>query len=236
MKEKNHKIQFCSDLHLDMPANAKFVEENPVAVFGDILIIAGDLIQLDGLANKYLKWLIARLCRGFEKVFWLPGNHEYYDFIHRGTGGISLYEKSAREIENLVLVDNYSETIGRRKLIFSTMWSKIEPENERPIRRGLNDFYKIRIMDNDSSKDRKLTVEDFNELHQIGFNFIKAGVETARIEKERGEIDDIIVITHHVPTLQNFKKKYLANPLTNAFAVEMEYYILGNYIDVYTKV
>lgn len=86
-------------------------------------------------------------------------------------------------------------------------------------------------MDNDSGKDRKLTVEDFNKLHQIGFNFIKAEVETARIEKERGEIDDIIVITHHVPTLQHFNGKYLGNPLTDAFAVELEQYIETSGID-----
>lgn len=226
-----NKIQYCSDLHLDMSINAMFVEDNPITVFGNILIIAGDLIQLDGLSNEYLKKIITKLCRGFEKVFWLPGNHEYYDFIHRRTDAISLYEKPFKEIDNLMLIDNYSEIFNRRKLIFSTMWSKIEPENELAIRRGLNDFYKIRIIDNVSDKDRKLSVEDFNELHQLGFDFIKRQVQTALSEKEKGKIDDIIVITHHVPTLQYFNQKFLNSPLNNAFAVELEQYIETSGID-----
>lgn len=231
MKEKNNKIQFCSDLHLDMLSNAKFIVDNPLSAYGNILIIAGDLIELNGLSKPFLIEEISMICKGFEKVFWLPGNHEYYDYIHRKSNTLSLYEKPIKNIDNLILIDNYSKIFKRRKLIFSTMWSKIEPENERSVLSGLNDFRKIRIIDSATNKDRKFSVEDFNELHQLGFNFIKTEVEAARIEKEKGNIDDIIVITHHVPTLQYFNPKFLDNPLNNAFAVELEQYIETSGID-----
>lgn len=186
---------------------------------------------MDGLSSEYLKSQITDLCSGFDKVFWLPGNHEYYDFIHRKSDTISLYETPIPEIENLKIIDNYTEIVFRRKLIFSTMWSKIESENEFNIRRGLNDFYKIRIIDKATEKDRKLTVEDFNELHEIGFDFIVKEVNKANAEKQRGEIDDIVVITHHVPTLRNIKEEHLNNSLNNAFCVELEQYIENSGID-----
>jgi predicted phosphodiesterase len=36
-------IQYCSDLHLEMNHNAAFLEDCPLEVAGDVLILAGDV-------------------------------------------------------------------------------------------------------------------------------------------------------------------------------------------------
>ena len=41
------KIQIVSDLHLEFEQNRQWLEENPLEVTGDILLIAGDTAYLD---------------------------------------------------------------------------------------------------------------------------------------------------------------------------------------------
>lgn len=40
------KIQYASDLHLELVDNADFLKANPLEAAGDILILAGDTIYL----------------------------------------------------------------------------------------------------------------------------------------------------------------------------------------------
>ena len=40
------KIQYCSDLHLEMDDNNSFIKKNPIEPAGDILILAGDICYL----------------------------------------------------------------------------------------------------------------------------------------------------------------------------------------------
>ena len=117
------KIQYCSDLHLEFEDNLNFLSNCPIKRVGDILIIAGDLVPFVNLSKALYKSEIADLCKGFEKVFWLPGNHEYYLYTHHYAS--SRCEQPLKEVPNLYLVDNYSERIGNTQLILSTMWSHI---------------------------------------------------------------------------------------------------------------
>jgi hypothetical protein len=38
------KIQYCSDLHLEFPANKIYLRANPIKPEGEILLLAGDII------------------------------------------------------------------------------------------------------------------------------------------------------------------------------------------------
>ena len=38
------KIQYASDLHLELSGNSKYVKEIPFEVTGDILVLAGDTV------------------------------------------------------------------------------------------------------------------------------------------------------------------------------------------------
>ena len=73
------KIQYASDLHLELSGNSKYVKEIPFEVTGDILVLAGDTAYLrdKNLPNsKFWKWA----SENYREVFLVPGNHEYYGF------------------------------------------------------------------------------------------------------------------------------------------------------------
>jgi 3',5'-cyclic AMP phosphodiesterase CpdA len=63
-----------ADLHVEAVENRRFVERLRPAHDGDWLILCGDV----GEAMSDIEWALATLARRFEKVIWVPGNHELW--------------------------------------------------------------------------------------------------------------------------------------------------------------
>jgi ser/thr protein phosphatase family protein len=224
------KIQYCSDLHLEFTDNINWIDKLPIKAVGDILIIAGDMMPFIHLQRPLYTNDVASLCRSFEKVFWLPGNHEYYKSTHLYT--FSRCERPISNIKNLFLVDNYTETIERTQFIFSTMWSHIGKKNQDTIQRNMSDFYYITVMNpKNEGTITPLEVSDFNHFNKVAVNFLKKEVKKATQAKEAGKIDHIIVATHYVPTRAHYPKIYAASPLNDAFAIELSDFIENSTID-----
>ena len=71
------KIQFVSDLHLEMSANAAWIQSHPLEAAGDILVLAGDTAYLEeGVPDWFLNWATT----SYKQVMLIPGNHEFYHF------------------------------------------------------------------------------------------------------------------------------------------------------------
>ena len=136
------KIQYCSDLHIEFPENKKFLLENPIIPTAEILVLAGDIIPFSILDQH--QDFFDYLSDHFKMVFWIPGNHEYYHGnIYQRTGS---FEEKIRE--NVILLNNKVKIFGETKLIFSTLWSYISPQNSFEIQQSLNDFrfYDFRLI------------------------------------------------------------------------------------------
>ena len=67
------------------------------------------------LSNIMYKSEIADLCKGYKKVFWIPGNHEYYIFTH--SYAATRYEQPIKEITKSLFGGQHTERIGRTQLI-----------------------------------------------------------------------------------------------------------------------
>ncbi len=213
------KIQYCSDLHLEFPHNREYVKNNPIIPTGEILLLAGDILPF-ALLDKQPDFFDL-ISDSFEKVFWVPGNHEYY--------GSDINDRSNSFCEkirsNVFLVNNYEEKISDVNFIFSTLWSKISEQNRLLIENILYDFKSI------SDKKEKLQVTKFNELHQLSFDFIQQILLKNKNERN-------IVISHHVPTFLNYPDQFIRSSINQGFATELfdlinessiDYWIYGHH-------
>jgi len=202
MKISELKIQFASDLHLEFPENQDFLEKFPIKPVGEVLILAGDIVPLVSL-NKFNSFF-DHLSHSFEKVFWIPGNHEYYHYDLGSKCG-SFKEKIR---ENIWFLNNQEIIHKNYRLIFSTLWSHISPQNILPIQQNLNDFRFIKF------NGKPFTPKTFNTLYEQNRKFIEN-----RLQQKNNFSS--IVVTHHVPTFLNYPEQYKNSRLNEAFTVEL---------------
>jgi predicted phosphohydrolase len=196
------KIQYCSDLHLEFPVNKKYFKANPMKPEGEILLLAGDIIPFAEIEkeNNFFNFL----SDSFEHSYWIPGNHEYYrsDITER-TG--SFHEKIR---SNVSLLNNTAIEHKGVRLLFSTLWSKINPTFEYVIKKSMADFHLIK------NNGRKISGDDYDQLHEDCRAFLV---------KELSRVTNLktIVVTHHLPTFLNYPEKYRDSELNTAFATEL---------------
>lgn len=169
------KIQYISDIHLEFLS--KLPKIKPIA---DILVLAGDIgYPYSGIYKQFL----IEMNQKFKKVFLITGNHEYY------SAGKNI-NKSIEEIDdyiNFLITENKLENISflnysyfdyeGYRFVGSTLWSKIT--NSKYVG---NDFNIIKDM----------TISLYNELHEIGKEFIEETISESKLP--------IIMITHHLPS------------------------------------
>lgn len=210
------KIQYCSDLHLEFHENKAFLKKNPLIPSGEILILAGDIVPFAVMYqhHDFFDWI----AENFEHTYWVPGNHEYYysDIEHR-TG--ILHEKIRPNID---LVNNCTVVVNDVQLIFSTMWTKLSPQNQWIIQQNLSDFQVIR------DHGKPFMPYEYNRMYEDCLEFIKM--------ENKGR--NSILITQHVPTFLNYTEKYKSDQINEAFAVELfsfiessgfDYWIFGHH-------
>ena len=197
------KIQYASDLHLEFKENKAFLNENPLPVIGDVLLLAGDIVPFAKL-NEH-KDFFSLLSDSFEATYWVPGNHEYYHYNIANKMG-EIFESIKK---NVFLVNNTSVVHDDVKFIFSTLWSNISPMKEYQIQRAMNDFYVIKFRGSNP-----LSIAQYNKLHADSLAFLKKELKLKAATKN-------VVVTHHVPTYKNYPEKYKDSIINEAFAVEL---------------
>lgn len=206
------KVQFASDLHFEMAANTAWLQSHPLEVAGDILVLAGDTAYLEeGIPNWFLNWA----SDSYQQVLLIPGNHEYYhygDITKRGESWQWMLRENVGYYYNKVVnIDNVD-------FILSTMWSHIPEVDMFQVQRGMNDFYQVLC------NGELLTPDGFNAEHERCKQFITKSVAKSKAEH-------IVVVTHHVPTLQCVASQHQDSAMSSAFAVEMGNMIADSRID-----
>ena len=210
------KIQYMSDLHMEFAENSRYIKHNEFPVTGDVLVLAGDTFYLNNTVaplSKFWKWASAN----YHQVLIVPGNHEYYQFcdvMERGLQWKWMFK------DNVGIYQNQVVRIDETDFILSTLWSHIPPGDEYMVSRGLNDFYQT-LYDG-----HRLTADDYNRMHQFCLDFIKQSVQESTAEK-------IVVVTHHLPTLQVVAPHHLGSDLNSGFATELGDFIADSRIDVW---
>ncbi len=91
--------------------------------------------------------------------------------------------------ENVGYYQNQVVRIDDTDFVLSTLWSRINPNDEYFVWKGMNDFRQIKF------DGKLLQVDEFNRMHETCISFIRKSVEESTATH-------IVVVTHHLPTLR----------------------------------
>lgn len=202
------KIQYASDLHLEFEDNTTYLKKYPLAVAGDILVLAGDIVYLGNelyINHPFWDWASSN----YQQVLVISGNHEfygYYDLSSMSRGQV------VKIRENIHYYYNKIVSIGEVDFILSTLWSHIDEKDAPYTERRVADFHRIIY------GDRVLTHKEFNLEHDRCFEFIKDAVSKSTAKYK-------VVVTHHVPSFQLSSPEFEGSSSNGAFNVELEDYI-----------
>lgn len=183
-------FQIASDLHIEYKNNDVPDPLTLITPVADYLILAGDIGSFYKI-NQLHKFL-TELCKHFVKVFYIPGNQEYYTFKEYKTLPFLSLLNRIREIENdicnLFVLNRASIVIDDICITGCTLWSK--PEIEIPK-------YIVRI--------NGINNQIYEQNHKNDLEYIEKMIKYTQNNNLK-----LLVVTHYCPTykvLENVKKK-----------------------------
>ena len=208
------RVQYMSDLHLEFTLNQEYIHDFFEGETGDILLLAGDIMYLkDSIFIR--RRFLTELSQKYSQVLIVPGNHEFYAYNDiKAYGDNWMIELRP----NIHYYYNKVVHIGDTDFILSTLWSKLDPLQEKRIQQGMSDFYQI------GYNGEWLTPRRYNEEYENCVRFIRDAVEKSTAEK-------IVVVTHHAPSLQTVAPQHQNSILSSAFASDLEDLIRNSRID-----
>jgi predicted phosphodiesterase len=200
-------FQIISDLHIerDLKNGALPDWRNIITKVSEVLIIVGDVTRLE-YKELYEEFMLS-LCKGFNHVYLIPGNHEFYSSILLHELLINNLVNFCERISNLTLLNNgFVDLPGNIRLYGSTLWSYI-PETNRintlPIL-----LHNERMCD--SSWINKEYYKDVYNLETIIYDSIRDGKR-------------LIVATHYAPTFfGTLTEKHLQSPIRFFYASDLD--------------
>ena len=192
------KIQIMSDLHLEFhPDRGRGLVQN-MPVLGDTLILAGDVSPVDWLYPS-----LDALCKRYERVIFVAGNHELYG---SGRGPFNrTMEKVMRRNGNLYHLNNTVAIINGQRFVGTTMWF---PQHHD----GLNLIYQNGINDFNLVAGIKKWVYQANDAAQ---KFLKENIQ-----------EGDIVVTHHAPCWSSISRRFVNSELNRFYVCNMVHEIL----------
>ena len=117
------KIQFLSDLHLELADNSRYLQQHPLPVTGDVLLLAGDTIYLEQehlMKHPFWQWA----SENYKQVIAVPGNHEYYAYYDLASVAPS---RRWELFPNVHICSNTVEHLPNDiDIICSTLWEHID--------------------------------------------------------------------------------------------------------------
>lgn len=195
-------FQFASDLHIEYNKNSWDDYIHPVA---DYLILAGDIGSL--YLFEELVDFLEYFCKKFKKVFYVPGNHEYYPV--KNIQRVEMNELNRRlmsiNIPNLIILNNRSFVYKNICIIGTTLWTHI-PENSN--------------LPDSCVKINGITKEKYNIMHSHSLQYLKKMLYYC---KTANKIP--LIVTHHCPTFKVFPTNKHLDKYSCLYATNLDYII-----------
>lgn len=195
------RIQIISDLHQEFGYSELNFDK------ADVVILAGDT----NLGIKGIEWIKKTITK--QPVIYILGNHEYYKGSYPKT--LNKIVDAANGTNIFVLENNRIEFDGIR-FHGATLWTDFslfgDPRYHGIICQSkMNDYKKITR----SPSYSKLRSIDTYNIHMISRKWLNDSLEESKSFKN-------IVITHHAPSIRSVPEAYLNDPVTSAYASNLE--------------
>lgn len=203
------RVQYASDLHLETTPYDAF--SSILTPSAPIIVLAGDICPVEHPSYVlFLRWC----SQNWTKVLVISGNHEYFcENAARTISEVDVeIQKITAQLPNVLFLQaGDSVVLGGIRFIGATLWSKVDTDlwaNAQLLQKG--DYTHTGV-----PPGRKTTPADIVSLHF----WQKARVESA-IAASR---EQIIVVTHHLPTFHLVDSNHVRNPLVSTYASNLEY-------------
>jgi Icc-related predicted phosphoesterase len=197
------RIRVLSDLHRE------FGHVSLPEVAADIVVLAGDIDRgIRGVA-----W--ARMAFPDVPVLYVAGNHEHYD---ERIGRVNEKLREAAAGSNVHILENETFELDGYRFFGATLWTDFNLFGDRPTAMiaagakegGMNDYRKIRREDTGRLQPKHTAM-----LHadsRLALTQFLAGGARGRS----------IVITHHAPSVRSLPKSKHEDPISAAYASNLE--------------
>lgn len=209
------KIHVLSDLHLEV---SKWQAPETDA---DVIVLAGDI----GRHTHGLGWAAEQPAFAGKLVIYIPGNHEFYE-----AELIGLRQQLYAKAETLraaghrihVLDCNTLEFAGVR-FLGATLWTdyRLFGDGEawtfamQQARLGMTDHFAIFYADQGKRRGRFFLPEHAYRRHMEARRWLARELAQPFAGKT-------VVVTHHLPSAKSVAERFGADPLSAAFASNME--------------
>ncbi len=206
------KIQIISDLHQEF-GMSEFSFES-----ADVVVLAGDV----NIGTKGIEWIKKSIHN--KPVIYVLGNHEYY----KGSYPKTLNKIRALASEtNVHVLENRSVEIDGVCFHGATLWTDFSlfgnPKTYGSLcQEKMNDYKKIR---RDPTYSKLRSIDTFG-IHNRSMNWLENSLEESKSDVN-------IVVTHHAPSIKSIPDKYREDPISSAYASNLEESILKYTPDVW---
>lgn len=193
-----HTLKLLSDLHINVNGEKQFSYLWEKDHFPHDLFICGDL----GSEVKQNVDFITRCSSKWNRIIYLPGNHEYYggDIPHIDNE----YRQAFRDT-NIHYCNESWWSFPEYDLYAGTLWSNPNPVQELVILDEINDFRYIKL------KGQIINCNDFRDRNA---NFLRNYAITKAIY--RNTKVPLIVASHFLPNVRSIHPAF-ANDPTNSY-------------------
>jgi predicted phosphodiesterase len=184
------KLQYLSDIHLEF-YNKTQIDEfiRQFKVIAPICILAGDIGY--PYSSSY-QFFLEQMSFKFNKVFLVHGNHEYYQLKENKNKTmldiIIKTEQIVAGMPNVHFLNNSCYDLASYRFAGTTMWSELSDP---------------KYIINDKHVIHEYSMDKINDLHARAKQFIHDTTEKSILDKQ-----EIIMVTHHLPTLKAIHPKY----------------------------
>ena len=216
----NFQIQYISDLHLehhDKQNQGYLIPSMFLKPSAPYLALCGDIGNPDLAAYEaFLGWC----SRSYTLVFLIAGNHEYYNYRSPAKGDMhTRKEKISRitaQFKNVYFLDCSSYYIAEFniRVLGCTLWSDTSSGDDAKIITYMNDARNILV---DKDTETHLVPKRMTALFQEEKAWLLNQIQLAKERKE-----EVLVLTHYLPSFQLIAEKYKDNPLNMCFASDCE--------------